>query len=180
MTLMSRLVARILKLPPAETYEVDVQKNIPIPMPDGVILLADHYAPRRLSRRPTLPMMAPYRSTRHNEFFNRLYAERGFQVLAVSSRGAEGSGGQLDPFRQERADAQAVVTIKALYEPLLQITDSLSDTMTLAGSEAYSAALMFYSAVKNAMRSKVQKAETIYNDLQARFPGRPKKEAATG
>ncbi|MBO0790012.1 MAG: CocE/NonD family hydrolase [Ktedonobacteraceae bacterium] len=109
MTLMSRLVARLLKLPPAETYEVDVQKNMPIPMPDGVILLADHYTPRSLSRRPTLPMMAPYRSTRHNEFFNRLYAERGFQVLAVSSRGAEGSGGQLDPFRQERADAQAVV-----------------------------------------------------------------------
>ncbi len=107
MTLMSRLVARLLKLPPAETYEVDVEKNLP--MPDGVVLLADHYTPRHLKRRPTLPMMTPYRSTRHNEYFNRMYAERGFQVLAVSSRGAEGSGGQLDPFRQERADTEAVV-----------------------------------------------------------------------
>ena len=38
MTLMSRLVARLLKLPPAETYEVDVEKHLPIPMPDGVVL----------------------------------------------------------------------------------------------------------------------------------------------
>ena len=109
MTLIGRLVARLLKLPPAETYEVDMEKNIPVPMPDGVVLLADHYAPRHLGRRPTLLMQSPYRSTRHNAWINRLYAERGFQVLAVSSRGAEGSGGQLDPFRQERADTRAVV-----------------------------------------------------------------------
>jgi hypothetical protein len=73
-------------------------------------------------------------------------------------------------------DVKTVEAIRALYQPLLQITDSLSDTMTLAGSEAYMASLMFYSSAKNAMRSKVQKAETIYNDLQARFPGRPRKE----
>jgi hypothetical protein len=75
-------------------------------------------------------------------------------------------------------DIRACVTIRSLYEPLLQITDSLSDTMLLSGSEAYSAALMFYSVVKNAMKSKIQKAETIYSDLSNRFPGRVKKENA--
>jgi predicted acyl esterase len=30
-------------------------------------------------------------------------------MLAVSSGGTEDSGGQLDPFRQERADTQAVL-----------------------------------------------------------------------
>jgi putative CocE/NonD family hydrolase len=109
MTLLSRLIARLVKLPPAETYEIDVKKNLPIPMPDGVVLLADHYAPQHLERRPTLLLQSPYRSTRHNEWSNRLYAERGFQVLAVSSRGAEGSGGQLNPFRQERADTMAIL-----------------------------------------------------------------------
>ncbi|MHB8139634.1 MAG: hypothetical protein ACYDGO_14780 [Smithellaceae bacterium] len=73
-------------------------------------------------------------------------------------------------------DVHAVEAIRAMYEPLLQITEALSDTMTLSGSEAYSASLMFYNSTKNAMKSKIHKAETIYNDLSNRFPGRPKKE----
>lgn len=109
MTLMSRLVAWLMKLPAAETHAIDVEKNKEIPMPDGVVLLADHYAPRHLGQRPTLLMQSPYRSTRHNEWYNRMYAEQGFHLLAISSRGTEGSGGQLDPFRQERADTKAVL-----------------------------------------------------------------------
>jgi hypothetical protein len=42
--------------------------------------------------------------------------------------------------------------------------------MILSGSEAYSAGLMFYNSTKNAAKSKIQKAESIYNDLSARFP----------
>jgi hypothetical protein len=49
--------------------------------------------------------------------------------------------------------------------------------MKLSESEAYTAALIFYNAAKNAAKSKVQKAETICNDLSAHFP-RSKK--ATG
>lgn len=109
MTLMGRLVARLLKLPPAETHAVDVEKNLKIPMSDGVVLLADHYAPRGLGPRPTLLRLSPYRGTRKLEWYNRLYAERGFQMLAISSRGAEGTGGQLNPFRQEREDARDIV-----------------------------------------------------------------------
>src|SRR5207249_9672017 len=60
MTLMSRLAAWLAKLPPAETYEVDVEKNIP--MPDGTVLLADHYTPRHLGRRPTLLTRSPLTS----------------------------------------------------------------------------------------------------------------------
>lgn len=73
-------------------------------------------------------------------------------------------------------DLAAVETIRSFYQPLLQITDSLLDTMSLSGSESFSASLMFYSAVKNAMRSNIQKAETIYSDLSARFPGRSRRE----
>ena len=66
--------------------------------------------------------------------------------------------------------------IRSMYQPLMQITDTMRDTMLLTGSEAYSASLMFYNTIRHAAKSKVQKAETIYNDLSARFPGRPKKE----
>ncbi len=71
---------------------------------------------------------------------------------------------------------KAFEQIRAIYQPLLQITDSLRDSLLLAGSEAYSTSLQFYNSVKQATKSKVQKAETIYTDLAARFPGRPKKD----
>lgn len=41
MTILSRLMARLYKLPPAETYDIAVDKNLEAPMPDGVILRAD-------------------------------------------------------------------------------------------------------------------------------------------
>lgn len=73
-----------------------------------------------------------------------------------------------------KADFNTVTELRSYYAPLLQITSSLSDTMTLAGSDAYSAALMFYNSVHYAQKSNVAKAGTIYNDLSARFPGRKK------
>ncbi len=65
---------------------------------------------------------------------------------------------------------------RTFYQLLSQITDLLWGTMLLAGSEAYSASLLFYNSVKSAKRSKIQKAETILADLAARFPKRSKKD----
>jgi hypothetical protein len=73
-------------------------------------------------------------------------------------------------------DVEAYNQFWSLYQPLLQISDSLWDSLIVSGSEAYLASLMFYNSVKNGTKSKVQTAETIYNDLAARFPGRPKKD----
>jgi hypothetical protein len=67
-------------------------------------------------------------------------------------------------------DFQGYRKIHSLYQLLLQITNALSDTMTLSGSEAYSAALVFYNSVRSAMKSKVQKAEGIYRELRVAFP----------
>jgi hypothetical protein len=57
-------------------------------------------------------------------------------------------------------------------------TSTQPHTLALSGSEAYAGALIFYNTVKSAMKSKVPKAETIYNDLSTRFPGKPKKPDA--
>jgi len=73
-------------------------------------------------------------------------------------------------------DLQGVEALRVLYQPLLRITEGISDTMILAGSEAYSTALIFYNSIKYAMKSKIQKAEGIYKDLSARFPGFKKKD----
>jgi len=71
-----------------------------------------------------------------------------------------------------RSDVDAVATLRSLHSHISQISDSLSDTMAIAGSDAYSAALMFYNSVNYARKSNVAKAGTIYDDLSGRFPGR--------
>jgi hypothetical protein len=76
-------------------------------------------------------------------------------------------------------DLDGFETVRSLSQPLVQITDGLADTMTLSGSEAYTAALIFYSAVKNTAKSKVPKAETICDDLSAYFPRNKKAKVET-
>jgi len=71
-----------------------------------------------------------------------------------------------------KSDVSAIETLRAIHSPLEQLTELLSDSMTLAGSDAYAAALMFYGSVKNAKKSNVAKAGTIYDDLAERFPTR--------
>jgi hypothetical protein len=46
MSISSRIIAKVFKLPAPETHDVVVERNLKVPMPDGVVLLADHYYPR--------------------------------------------------------------------------------------------------------------------------------------
>ncbi len=110
MTLISRLVAWKFKLPPAETYAISIQRDIPITMPDGVNLLADRYYPTQDSQSPTILVRSPYgRSGFILDAVFRIFAERGFQVLVQSCRGTFGSGGDFYPFHHEREDGLATV-----------------------------------------------------------------------
>jgi predicted acyl esterase len=78
MTLFSRILERILKLPPAQTRDVVVRNDLRVPMRDGVVLLADHYAPRGgEGRLPTVLIRGPY-GRRGGGFFGRTIAERGY------------------------------------------------------------------------------------------------------
>jgi len=71
-------------------------------------------------------------------------------------------------------DVTAVTGLNNVLRPLQQLTEKLDDTTLQAGSEAYSAALVFYTSVKSAAKAGVPGMKTIYDDLQARFPGRGK------
>ncbi len=110
MTIASRVLSRLLDLPPADTHDVTVERDLQVTMPDGVTLLADRYAPRGGSKLPTLLVRSPYgRRGLFGLQFGRLFAERGFQALVQSVRGTFGSGGQFDPFRNEQADGRATL-----------------------------------------------------------------------
>ena len=69
------------------------------------------------------------------------------------------------------ADLRAVQVLREILQHLSPLVSALEDSMTLAGSEAYQAALMFYRNLKMAQQARIPNAEAIYSDLAARFPG---------
>ena len=105
MTRTSRVLARLARLPPASTPEVDVERDLPMEAEPGVVLLADRWFPVGVepAELPVILLRSPY-GRRQLGVVGRLIAERGYQVVIQSCRGTFGSGGVWEPFRHEEAD----------------------------------------------------------------------------
>jgi len=111
MTLASELFARRMHLVRPLTTEIVHERDLPVEMDDGAVLLADRWvAAGEASRaQPTVLVRSPYgRRQVVGLLFGRLLAERGFQVVLQSVRGTFGSGGRFAPF-DERADGAATL-----------------------------------------------------------------------
>src|SRR5260221_1307365 len=110
MTIRSRLFGSMAKLPQAETFDVKVERGLEATMPDGVVLLADRYAPRGVEKPPLILVRCCYGRRGFFGFaYGRLFAERGFQVVVQSTRGTFGSGGIFNPQGDEHDDGLATV-----------------------------------------------------------------------
>jgi hypothetical protein len=70
------------------------------------------------------------------------------------------------------ADMAAVDVLQSLQRPLTQISSMVDDSLTLSGSEAYTAALACYHAIKGAAKMKLPGAEAVAEDLGQQFAGR--------
>ena len=111
MTLASEILARRMRLPRAESRDVVCERDLPVTMDDGAVLLADRWVARRTrhTRQPTVLVRSPYgRRQLVGLLFGRLMAERGLQVVVQSVRGTFGSEGSFSPF-DERADGLATL-----------------------------------------------------------------------
>ncbi|MGH3556967.1 MAG: CocE/NonD family hydrolase [Mycobacterium sp.] len=111
MNAISYLLQRRLNLPPPLTRKLVVQRDLRVPMPDGVELLANRWAPGTGGEGlPTALIRTPYgRAGAFGMVLARPLAERGYQVLIQSTRGGFGSGGTFEPLRREREDGLATV-----------------------------------------------------------------------
>lgn len=113
MTVLARLggllVDAALGLPlRARAYSVD--RDVAVPMPDGVTLLGDHYRPAGRGPWPVVLIRLPYgRAGLFAHAFAAPYARRGLQVFVQSTRGTYGSGGQFRPFTTEHEDGLATL-----------------------------------------------------------------------
>jgi putative CocE/NonD family hydrolase len=107
---LDKVVDKLLALPQAVVPRPVVTRNLRIPMPDGVELLADRYRPPGREPLPVVLVRTPYgRRGPLANLFGPVFARRGLQVVAQSVRGTFGSGGEFWPFQQEKEDGLATV-----------------------------------------------------------------------
>jgi putative CocE/NonD family hydrolase len=106
MSLLSQILARRMRLPRARTEDVVCQRDLPVTMDDGAVLLADRWVAADVAGTPgpTVLVRSPYgRRQFVGMLLGRLLAERGLAVVIQSVRGTFGSGGEFSPF-DESAD----------------------------------------------------------------------------
>ncbi len=113
--LRRRIFALALRLSPPRAG-VRVEYGLRVPMPDGVTLAADHYAPAAVGAFPTILIRSPYgRNQRFGgfglllSFFAQRFAERGYHVVVQDTRGRFESEGIFDPYLSERDDGNATL-----------------------------------------------------------------------
>ena len=90
--------------PPVGRFRVE--RDLAVPMRDGIVLRADVYRPETAGRLPVLVYRTPY--GKHNaadSYQTHLKAvARNYVVVLQDVRGRYGSDGRFDPYRQEGAD----------------------------------------------------------------------------
>ncbi len=106
---LGKMFSRVWSLPP-QRNRVAVERDVQVPMSDGVVLLADHYLPVSVASAATVLVRCPYGRSGPFALQNaQILAERGYHVLMQSCRGTFGSGGEFEPMRHEIADGQDTV-----------------------------------------------------------------------
>lgn len=107
--LAQRVMTRRAGLAP-ETTRYRIIRALPVPMRDGVRLLADHYAPQTDTPAGTLLLRGPYvRDSLPTRATVGTYAARGYHVVLQSTRGSFGSGGEFEPGFHEVDDGADTV-----------------------------------------------------------------------
>ena len=84
-------------------FEVVIDKNVQVPMRDGVHLATDVYKPEAAGPFPLILIRTPYQKTM-GELDGRYYARRGYAVAIQDCRGRFASEGEWEPFVNEAAD----------------------------------------------------------------------------
>ncbi|MBI4772537.1 MAG: CocE/NonD family hydrolase, partial [Chloroflexi bacterium] len=111
------LIARRLGLPPAQ-FNVGIERNLRVPMPDGVTLRTDRWFPKAGGSFPTILMRSPYSGGRllrtdlpglFDFLFGPLFAERGYHFLAQTTRGRFDAEGKFEPMITEAEDGRATM-----------------------------------------------------------------------
>jgi len=144
------------------------QNNVSIEFTEAELQsLRDHMAGMKAILDPHLKALTPQ---------NRLKLPKmGDGTLPFVEKGieyAKSNGKFLPPYVdivELEKDWTAFKSLTPLSRDLKQLESNLSDTMMMAGSEAYVGVLGYYNAVKHGKRMNVPDANVIFDDLSQRF-----------
>ncbi len=105
---LAKALTRLNKLPPP-TSGYTITRDVPIPMRDGVTLLADLYTPTGPVK-GTVLVRSPYGFGMFiGTMTGGVLAARGYRMVLARCRGTFGSGGEFDPMRHEVDDGADTV-----------------------------------------------------------------------
>ena len=88
-----------------ETWDIMVQRDVRVPMRDGITLSADVYRPRTEVKVPAIVVRTPYGKTGDEiDKTARFFASHGYGVVYMDVRGRGDSDGEFVPYRNEGRD----------------------------------------------------------------------------
>ena len=89
-------------------HDVEVERDVPVTMPDGAVLLTDVFRPAGVAHAPVVLERTPYGRSMMGQYdpMPRLLAERGYCFVLQAVRGTDGSEGD-QSFFAERDDSRA-------------------------------------------------------------------------
>jgi len=90
------------------TFEVTVEREVSVPMRDGLALATDLYRPQGEGRFPVVLVRTPY-DKKMNELQARFFARRGYVYAVQDCRGRFASPGDWEPFVHEAQDGYDTV-----------------------------------------------------------------------
>jgi hypothetical protein len=108
--LIAALIPSLLFAPTviAQSPPFTVEKNVRVPMPDGVGLATDLYIPNPAAKVPAILVRTPYDRSQFS-WLGQPLAAHGYVVVVQDARGTGASEGALEPFIHERSDGVATV-----------------------------------------------------------------------
>lgn len=101
--------------------DVVIHYDVPVPMPDGVVLSADVFRPAGRGRHPVLLVRTPYGKhavpvSLYGRFDVLAAVRAGYAVVIQDTRGSFASQGRFTPFADEAADGEASILWAAAQE----------------------------------------------------------------
>ena len=82
------------------TNDVKVERDVPVTMTDGVVLLTDIHHPVGVDDAPTILERTPYGREAISGMAASMFATRGYRYVIQASRGTDGSGGSHSYFAE--------------------------------------------------------------------------------
>jgi hypothetical protein len=111
----------------------------------------------------------------------RVMGDKSIAFVQKSLEYAENNPALLPPYldlAEAKKDFALAHDLNGILQQINTLQRAVEDTLMVAGSEAYDAALIFYNSVKGASRVNVPGSQAVYNDLQQRFAVKPQKTVA--